>query len=82
LTRARTKAKAMEKVLEIVNKRNGNRKLHAVVSHDDVPEEAEQLKQRLLSQFPGKEIHITGIAPVTIIHDGAGALRLGWYSDE
>lgn len=72
----------MEKVLEIVNKRNRKRKLHAVVSHDDVPEEAEKLKQQLPSLFPVKENHITGITPLTTIHDRPGALRLGWYSDE
>lgn len=81
LTRTRTKAKAMEKVLEIVKERNRGRKLHAVVSHDDVPEQAEELKQLLLSQVPVSELHITGVSLITVIHDGPGALRLGWFSE-
>ncbi len=82
VTRARTKAKAIEKSVAIVKERNGNGKLHVVVSHDDVPEEAEQLKQQLLSQLPVSEIHIAGVSPVNIVHNGPGALRVGWYSEE
>jgi len=71
----------VEKALEIVKERNKGRKLHAVVSHDDVPEQAERLKQLLLSQVPVSEIHLTGVSLIPIIHDGPGALRLGWFSE-
>jgi len=81
LTRTRTQTKAIEKVLELVKQRNENRKLHAVVSHDDVPEQAERLKQLLLSQVPVSEIHMTCVSLVTVVHDGPGALRLGWFSE-
>jgi DegV family protein with EDD domain len=81
LTRTRTQAKAVEKALEIVKERNKGRKLHAVVSHDDVPEQAERLKQQLLSQVPVSELHITGVSLIPVIHDGPGALRLGWFSE-
>jgi fatty acid-binding protein DegV len=82
LARARTQRKAAEKLIEIVKKRNGNRRLHAVVSHSDVPEQAEKLRQQLLSLFPVEEIYITDVSLITVIHDGPGALRLGWYSEE
>jgi len=82
LTRTRTQTKAIEKVLELVKERNRGRKLRAVVSHDDAPEQAERLKQQLLSQVPVSELHITGISLITVIHDGPGALRLGWFSED
>jgi DegV family protein with EDD domain len=82
VTRARTKTKAIEKLVEVIRKRNGNRNVNAIVSHDDVPEEAEKLKQLLLSQVPISEIYIAGVSPTTVIHDGPGALRLGWYSED
>ena len=82
LARARTSRKAVEKLIEMVKERNGNRRLHVVVSHSDVPEQAEKLKQQLLSQFSVEEIHITGVSLITVIHDGPGALRLGWYSED
>lgn len=82
LSRARTQRKAVEKLVEVVKEKNGNRKLHAVVSHSDVPEQAEELKQQLLSLFPIEEIYITDVSLITVIHDGPGALRLGWYSED
>lgn len=82
VTRARSKARAMARAVEIVKKRSGGRNLHVVVSHDDAAAEAEDLKQRLLSKLPVKEIHVTGVSPVTIVHNGPGAVRLGWYSED
>jgi len=81
LTRARTRARAIEKMLTIVEQRNRNRKLHVVVGHDGVPEQAEELKGQLLSLFPVEEIYITGVSLVTAIHDGPGALHLSWFSE-
>jgi len=82
LARARTQGKALEKLIEVVKERNGDRRLHAVISHDNVPEEAEKLKQQLLSQIRVSELHTTGVSLIPVIHDGPGALRLGWYSEE
>jgi DegV family protein with EDD domain len=82
VTRARSKARAMGRAVDIVAKRNKGRNLHVVVSHDDAPADAEDLKQRLISQLPVKEIHVTGVSPVTIVHNGPGAIRLGWYSED
>ena len=82
LARTRTYGKAIEKLTEVIKERNGNRKLRAVVSHSDIPEQAEKLKQQLLSLFPIEEIHITDVSLITVIHDGPGALRLGWYSED
>ena len=81
VTRARGKARAIAKAVEIVRKRNRGRNLHVIVSHDDARAESEELKQRLL-QLPVKEIHVTGVSPVTIVHNGPGAVRLGWYSED
>ena len=69
-------------LIEVVRERNGNKKLHAVVSHSDVPEQAEKLKQLLLSLLSVAEIHITDVSLVTVIHNGPGVLRIGWYSED
>jgi len=81
VARARNRAKAIGKMVEMVKERNGNRGLHAVISHDDTPGDAERLKQQLLSQLPVREVQFSGVSAITIIHDGPGALRLGWYSE-
>lgn len=82
VTRTRTKAEAMRKLVGIVKERNGNKMLHAVVSHGNVPEQAEKLKRQLLSQVSVKEIHITGVSLIHSVHWTPGALRLGWYSED
>ena len=82
VTRTRTKDEAIRKVVGIVKERNENRMVHAVVSHGNVPEQAEKLKRELVSQVPVKEIHITGVSLIHTVHWTPGALRLGWYSEE
>lgn len=81
VTRARTRARALENALGILKHRNGRRKAHVVISHDDVPEDALRLRDEILAQVPGSEVRIAGVSPVTIVHNGPGAIRLGWYSE-
>lgn len=81
VARARTKARALEKALAILKHRNGPRKAHVVISHDDAPDDAQTLEERILAQVPGSEVRIAGVSPVTIVHNGPGAIRLGWYSE-
>lgn len=82
LMRARTKAKGMDKMLEILEERVGNRKLHAGVTIGDVPHEAESLKERILSRFQCVEFYLIDGSIVADVHDGPGALRLGFYSED
>jgi len=82
VARTRTKAGAIRKAIGLVKKRNGNKMLHAVVSHGNVPEQAEELKRQLLSQVSVKEIHITGVSLIHAVHWTSEALRLGWYSED
>lgn len=82
VTRTRTKAGAIRKVVEIVKERNGDRRLHAVVSHGNVPKQAEELKRQLLSQVSVQEIHVTGVSLIHTVHWTPEALRLGWYSED
>ena len=82
VTRTRTKTEAIRKVVEMVKERSENRMVHAVVSHGNVPEQAEKLKRQLLSQVAIKEIHITGVSLIHTVHWTPGALRLGWYSED
>lgn len=79
--RTRSKAESIRKLVEIVKNRNGNKMLHAVVSHGNVPRQAQELKRQLLAQMPVKEIHVTGISLVHAVHWTPSALRLGWYSE-
>jgi len=46
----RTKAKAIEALLKLVEEKSEEKKLQAVINYTDNPEEAEKLKEKLLSQ--------------------------------
>jgi DegV family protein with EDD domain len=82
LARARTKPKAIDKLIEIMaGEVTKSSPLHVSVLHGDVPEEAEQLKQRVASQFQCAEIITSQITPVIGTHTGPGTLGLAYYNE-
>lgn len=81
VTRARTKARALQKAVTILKQRNGGRQARVVISHDDAPDDAVGLREEIMAKVPGSVVRIAGVSPVTIVHNGPGAIRLGWYSE-
>lgn len=79
LARYKTKAKAVEGLLEILRQRCRDKKLHVVINHINVPDEAEELKKRVSSEFQCVELYVTGIFPVVGRHTGPGSLFLCWW---
>ena len=82
LARYKTKAKAMEGLLEIMKERCRDKKLHVVIEHINVPDEAEELKKKLLSQFQIAELYVTQTLPLVGRHTGPGSLFLCWWSED
>lgn len=80
--RVRTRAKAIDKVIEIVNDRSKGGKLHAAITYTTTLDDAQELKKRLLAQFHCAELYVTEDSPVPPIHEGLGSVKLGWYSEE
>jgi len=82
LARTRTKPKAVDKVLELMaSEVTSTSPLHVAVTHGDVPEEAEQLKQRVATKFKCAELLISEITPVIGTHTGPGTLGLAFYNE-
>ena len=82
LARARTKSRGIERLVEILEERVGNRKLHVGITIGDVSDEAEDLKQRLMSRLQCVEVYLIAGSIIADVHDGPGALRLGFYSED
>ena len=80
VARATTKKQLMEKMVNIAKERIGNKKLHAAIVHANVPEQAEQLKEMLLSQCCCEELYISEVPPVTAVHNGEGYIPFGFYA--
>jgi len=80
LSQARTKKKAVKELLDIAQKRlDGRRMGEAAVVHVDCLEEAEQLRENVISRFNPSEVHVSDVSPVVGTHVGPGALGLAFY---
>jgi DegV family protein with EDD domain len=82
LARYKTKAKAVEGLLEIMKQRCGDKKLHVVINHINVPDEAKELKKRVSSEFQCVELYVTGVFPVVGRHTGPGNIFLCWWVED
>jgi|GEM_PF-270380 EDD domain protein, DegV family len=82
LARAKTKRQIMEKVVDIVKERVGGDKLVAAIVHTNVPDQAKQLREMVLSEFQCDELYICEALAVTAIHNGEGLIELGFYRNE
>jgi DegV family protein with EDD domain len=81
ISKHRTKAKAIEALLEMVKEKCANKKLHAAINYTNNPEEAKALK-KLLSQFEVSELHITPWSLVGSVVVGPRCVSLGFYSED
>jgi len=82
ITKNRTKAKAIQALLEMVKEKSGSKKLHAAIGYTNNPEEAEALKKKLLSQFEVSELHTTEWSSVGCVVGGPRCLSLGFYTED
>jgi len=82
LERARTKPRAVNRLLEIMEKRIGGKPVHVNIMHANVVGDAETLKERIESRFKCVELFITDFAPTMGVQAGPGTLALAFYSEE
>ena len=80
VARAKTKKQIMNKMLELAKEKAGGNKLHAAIVHTNVPDEAEQLKQMMLSQVQCDEFHVAEALGATAVKNGRGLVDFAFYS--
>ena len=81
VARIRTKPKAIDHLLAIVRERAGANPVHAIVMHANALEEAENLRERISSEFVCVESYIKDFTPVMGIQTGPGVLGIAFYAD-
>ncbi len=81
LARCRTKGEALKTLFGLVQSTCVNSRLHVAINHADTAAEAEQLKERALSQFKCAEVFVSNIGPLVTIHTGLGTRALSWWSE-
>lgn len=82
LARCRTKGQTLETLFDVVRQRSGGKKLYVAIDHANVPAEAEELKQKVLSQFECVEAFINQIRPVVTLHTGVGTRIFSWWGED
>jgi len=82
LARYRTKSQAVAGLLEILKERYGDKKLHVIINHINVPDEAEELKKKMLSQLNCAELYVTETLPLVGRHVGPGSHTIGWWCED
>jgi len=81
VSKHRTVAKALENMLEIMKKRSANKKLHILLGHAYKPDTAEELKEKVLSEFQPAEFYVTEVAQVPAIINGP-YVDLGFFTED
>jgi DegV family protein with EDD domain len=78
----RSKRKAVEKMLDMMEQQAGQRPLHASAFHGNALEEAQRMGEEIQSRFNCVEFYITEFAPVMGAHTGPGVVGVAFYADD
>ncbi len=81
LEQPRSRAKALKRLLQIMEERTDHKPVHASVLHAMCPDDAAALEKEVRSRFECKEFYMTEIGPVIGVHTGPNAIGLAFYSD-
>ena len=81
MARCKTKGEALKKLFDLVRCQGPVSRLHVAINHADALAEAEQLKERALSQFQCEEVFISNIGPLVTIHTGLGTRVFCWWAE-
>jgi DegV family protein with EDD domain len=79
--RPRTKPRAIQLILQEMDKLPRDRPIHAAITHADVPDEAEDLRRTVAERFDCVELLLTEFTPVVGAHTGPGLLGIAFYTE-
>jgi DegV family protein with EDD domain len=80
--RPRSKAKAVELMLQTMTERVGDSTVHVLVHHADELEEGEKLKSEVARRFKCAELYLTEFTPIMGVHAGPGVLAVAFWKEE
>ena len=82
IARARTTAKALDRIIEYTVERGAGRDLRIAVMHAEAPHRAEMLAERVRDVLPSAEVIVTEFTTGMSVHTGPGFVGLAFYSPE
>ena len=78
---ARTKQRGVNRILQIMRNEVGGQAVHVAIVHADIPQEAERLRERILSEFNCMELWLSEFSPIMGYATGRGLLGLAFYGE-
>jgi len=79
---ARSRNTGMQRMMKMMRRGMGKRRAHAAVMHAYAPEAAEELRQRVASEFCCAELWITEFSPLMGYACGTGTVGVAYYAEE
>ncbi len=76
------KERGVRRLLKIMKERVGTSPVHVAVSHANVPDEGERLRDRISSQFNCVELLLTDFSPIMGYATGQGTLLIAFYGED
>ena len=82
LEKPRSRARAMQRLLDLMGQRVGRLQVIANVMEADSREDAQALMRRIETEFNCREVFLSEFTPVMGAHTGPGLLGVAFYVDE
>ena len=82
LEKPRSRARATERLLDIMRERVDRRPVVVNVMEANVPGDAQALARRIETEFDCKELFVSQFTPVMGLHTGPGLLGVAFYVDD
>jgi DegV family protein with EDD domain len=79
---ARDRRQGIERVLQMMRDKVGQKPVHAAVTHAYAPEEAEKLKERVAAEFNCVELWLSEFSPVMGYACGTGTVGVAFYPED
>lgn len=80
LERVRTRAKALERLVELAAEKAGGKPSVVGILHANAPDRAEMISHQVQQKFPCQEIYISQLSPVVAAHVGQGTVGIAVYN--
>lgn len=80
LERARTRKRAIARLLELVEEKIGTKETHFAILHCEADEEAYELGEQIKAKFNCADLFISEAGPVIGTHAGPGTLGVAFYT--
>ncbi|MCX8126056.1 MAG: DegV family protein [Dehalococcoidia bacterium] len=81
VARPLTRARAMNRLIQLIKERLSDTPLHICVHHADAAEEAEILRKRIVQTFHPVEILTRPLTPIIGAHTGPGTLGVAFHNE-